>query len=180
MHALSKNVPAREIMAELFGKKTGICRGQGGSMHMFSKEHGLLGGFAFIGEGIPIGLGAAFAIKYRREVLGDETADAVSVNFFGDGTCNVGQFYECLNMASLYKLPCIFVVGGWERREGVERWRRKESYNRPSLLPPLSGREQQVGHRHAARARDGPLCGRRRTRWRRKPWPAPGAAMAPP
>ena len=79
-------------------------------MHMFSKEHGLLGGFAFIGEGIPIGLGAAFQIKYRREVLGDETADGVSVNFFGDGTCNVGQFYECLNMASLYKLPCIFVV----------------------------------------------------------------------
>ena len=79
-------------------------------MHMFSKEHGLLGGFAFIGEGIPIGLGAAFQIKYRREVLGDETADGVSVNFFGDGTCNVGQFYECLNMASLYTLPCIFVV----------------------------------------------------------------------
>jgi len=110
VHALSKNVPAREVMAELFGKKTGICRGQGGSMHMFSKEWGLLGGFAFIGEGIPVGLGAAFQIKYRREVLGDESADQVAINFFGDGTCNVGQFYECLNMASLYKLPCIFVV----------------------------------------------------------------------
>lgn len=110
VHALSKDVPARAIMAELFGKKTGICRGQGGSMHMFSKEFGLLGGFAFIGEGIPIGLGAAFQIKYKREVLGDESADQVAVNFFGDGTCNVGQFYEALNMASLYKLPCIFVV----------------------------------------------------------------------
>ena len=94
VHALSKDVPARAVMAELFGKKTGICRGQGGSMHMFSKEYGLLGGFAFIGEGIPVGLGAAFQIKYRRDVLGDETADQVAVNFFGDGTCNVGQVRE--------------------------------------------------------------------------------------
>ncbi|KAL3134892.1 hypothetical protein ABBQ32_007858 [Trebouxia sp. C0010 RCD-2024] len=110
VHALSKNVPAKNIMAELFGKKTGICRGQGGSMHMFSAEHGLLGGFAFIGEGIPIGLGAAFKIKYKKDALHDEKADQVAVNFFGDGTANNGQFYECLNMASLYKLPCIFVV----------------------------------------------------------------------
>jgi pyruvate dehydrogenase E1 component alpha subunit len=111
VHALSKGVPARGIMAELFGKKTGICRGQGGSMHMFSSEWGLLGGFAFIGEGIPVGLGAAFRSKYLRDALGDtENGDSVSVNFFGDGTANNGQFYECLNMASLFKLPCIFVV----------------------------------------------------------------------
>lgn len=110
VHALSKNVPAKNIMAELFGKKTGICRGQGGSMHMFSAEWGLLGGFAFIGEGIPIGLGAAFRSKYMRDALGDEGHDSVAVNFFGDGTANNGQFYECLNMAALYKLPCIFVV----------------------------------------------------------------------
>jgi pyruvate dehydrogenase E1 component alpha subunit len=55
VHALSKGVPAREVMAELFGKATGCCRGQGGSMHMFSAKHGLLGGYAFIGEGIPVG-----------------------------------------------------------------------------------------------------------------------------
>lgn len=110
VHALSKDVPAREIMAELFGKKTGICRGQGGSMHMFSKEFGLLGGFAFIGEGIPIGLGAAFQVSYRKNALKDDSADQVCCNFFGDGTANNGQFYECLNMAALYKLPCIFVV----------------------------------------------------------------------
>ena len=60
VHALSKGVPPREIMAELFGKKTGCCRGQGGSMHMFSAKHGVLGGYAFIGEGIPVGVGAAF------------------------------------------------------------------------------------------------------------------------
>eukprot|EP00878_Enallax_costatus_P000729 GHUV01000842.1.p1 GENE.GHUV01000842.1~~GHUV01000842.1.p1 ORF type:complete len:411 (+),score=163.62 GHUV01000842.1:199-1431(+) len=110
VHALSKGVPPREIMAELFGKKTGCCRGQGGSMHMFSAKHGLLGGYAFIGEGIPIGVGAAFQSAYKRRVLGDESCDSVTASFFGDGTCNVGQFYESLNMAALYKLPHIFVV----------------------------------------------------------------------
>ncbi|KAK9713639.1 hypothetical protein RND81_06G041500 [Saponaria officinalis] len=109
VHALSKGVPAREVMSELFGKATGCCRGQGGSMHMFSKEHNLLGGFAFIGEGIPVATGAAFTSKYKREALG-ENCDDVTVAFFGDGTCNNGQFYECLNMAALWKLPIIFVV----------------------------------------------------------------------
>ena len=67
VHALSKGVPSRQVMAELFGKSTGCCRGQGGSMHIFSAPHNMLGGFAFIGEGIPIATGAAFQIKYRRE-----------------------------------------------------------------------------------------------------------------
>ncbi|KAG7668632.1 hypothetical protein Ndes2526B_g03743 [Nannochloris sp. 'desiccata'] len=110
VHALSKGVTARKVMAELFGKKTGTCRGQGGSMHMFDSEFGLLGGYAFIGEGIPVGVGAAFQIAYKKRVLNDDSADQVAVNFFGDGTCNVGQFYESLNMAALYKLPVIFVV----------------------------------------------------------------------
>jgi len=110
VHAVSKGVPMGKVMAELFGKKDGICRGQGGSMHMFSAEHNFLGGFAFIGEGIPVGAGAAFQARYRRDVLGDESADQVCASFFGDGTCNNGAFYETLNMASLYKLPCLFVV----------------------------------------------------------------------
>jgi len=110
VHALSKGVSANKVMAELFGKSTGVCRGQGGSMHMFDSEHGVLGGYAFIGEGIPVSLGAAFKVKYMRDVLGDESADQVCISFFGDGTCNIGQFYECLNMASLYKLPIIFFV----------------------------------------------------------------------
>merc|ERR1712174_152969 len=110
VHAVSKGVPMRNVMAELFGKETGICRGQGGSMHMFSAEHNFLGGFAVIGEGIPVGAGAAFQARYKRDVLGDETADQVCASFFGDGTCNNGAFYETLNMASLYKLPCLFVV----------------------------------------------------------------------
>jgi pyruvate dehydrogenase E1 component alpha subunit len=110
VHALSAGVPAKEVMAELFGKATGCSRGRGGSMHLFSAQHRLLGGFAFIGEGIPVALGAAFQSKYRREVLRDGAADQVTACFFGDGTSNNGQFFECLNMAALWKLPILFVV----------------------------------------------------------------------
>jgi len=110
VHALSAGVPAREVMAELFGKATGCSKGRGGSMHMFSKEHGLLGGYAFVAEGIPVAAGAAFQSKYRREVLGDPNADQVTACFFGDGAANNGQFFETLNMAALWKLPIIFVV----------------------------------------------------------------------
>jgi pyruvate dehydrogenase E1 component alpha subunit len=110
VHALSAGVPARNVMAELFGKATGCSKGRGGSMHLFSAEHRLLGGYAFIGEGIPVALGAAFQSKYRRETMGDESADQVTAAFFGDGTTNNGQFFECLNMAALWNLPIIFVV----------------------------------------------------------------------
>ncbi|MEO1621722.1 MAG: pyruvate dehydrogenase (acetyl-transferring) E1 component subunit alpha [Cyanobacteria bacterium J06632_3] len=110
VHALSAGVSAREVMAELFGKETGCSKGRGGSMHMFSKEHNLLGGFAFIGEGIPVALGAAFQTRYRKDAMGDASADQVTAAFFGDGTTNNGQFFECLNMAALWKLPIVFVV----------------------------------------------------------------------
>ncbi|KAM3091677.1 pyruvate dehydrogenase (acetyl-transferring) E1 component subunit alpha [Phormidesmis sp. 146-35] len=110
VHALCAGVPAKEVMAELFGKATGCSKGRGGSMHLFSEKHRLLGGFAFIGEGIPVATGAAFQSKYRREVMGDESADQVTAAFFGDGTTNNGQFFECLNMAALWKLPILFVV----------------------------------------------------------------------
>ena len=110
VHALSAGVPAKEVMAELFGKATGCSKGRGGSMHMFSAEHRLLGGYAFVAEGIPVAAGAAFQSKYRREVMGDKNSDQVSACFFGDGACNNGQFFETLNMAALWKLPIIFVV----------------------------------------------------------------------
>jgi pyruvate dehydrogenase E1 component alpha subunit len=110
VHALSAGVPAKEVMAELFGKATGCSKGRGGSMHLFSSEHNLLGGFAFVAEGIPIATGAAFQSKYRREALGDASADQVTACFFGDGASNNGQFFECLNMAALWKLPILFVV----------------------------------------------------------------------
>jgi len=110
VHALSAGVPAREVMSELFGKETGCSKGRGGSMHLFSKEHHLLGGYAFIGEGIPVALGSAFTSRYKKDALGEKNSNAVTAAFFGDGTCNNGQFFECLNMAQLWKLPIIFVV----------------------------------------------------------------------
>nr|YP_009313722.1 Pyruvate dehydrogenase E1 component, alpha subunit [Helminthocladia australis]SCW21976.1 Pyruvate dehydrogenase E1 component, alpha subunit [Helminthocladia australis] len=110
VHALSKGVPASEVMAELFGKETGCSKGRGGSMHIFSSKHNFLGGFAFIGEGIPVATGAAFQSIYRKQVLKSESKIRVTACFFGDGTSNNGQFFECLNMAVLWKLPIIFVV----------------------------------------------------------------------
>lgn len=110
VHALSCGVPPREVMAELFGKETGCSKGRGGSMHLFSAQHRLLGGFAFVAEGIPVATGAALQTKYRREMMGDTNADQVTACFFGDGAANNGQFFECLNMAALWKLPIIYVV----------------------------------------------------------------------
>lgn len=110
VHALSKGVSARAVMAELFGKETGCSKGRGGSMHIFSAPHNFLGGFAFIGEGIPVAIGASFQSVYSKQVLKRAGLLRVSVCFFGDGTTNNGQFFECLNMAVLWKLPIIFVV----------------------------------------------------------------------
>ncbi len=138
VHALSCGVPPKEVMAELFGKATGCSKGRGGSMHMFSQEHRLLGGFAFVAEGIPVATGAALQSKYRREALGDENADQVTACFFGDGAANNGQFFECLNMAALWKLPILFVVENnkWAIGMAHERatsqpeiYRKAESFN---------------------------------------------------
>ncbi|MBW3624211.1 MAG: pyruvate dehydrogenase (acetyl-transferring) E1 component subunit alpha [Armatimonadetes bacterium] len=101
--ALALGCTAREVMAELYGKRTGMCKGKGGSMHLFSKEHGLLGGSGIVGGSIPIGTGAAFASKYRGD-------GSVNLNFFGDGAMNIGTYHESVNLAALWKLPCIYIV----------------------------------------------------------------------
>jgi pyruvate dehydrogenase E1 component alpha subunit len=130
VHALSAGVPAREVMAELFGKETGCSKGRGGSMHMFSREHQFLGGYAFIAEGIPVATGAAFASKYRREALGDAGSDLVSACFFGDGAANNGQFFECLNMAALWKLPMLYVIEN-------NKWAIGMSHERATSVPEI-------------------------------------------
>jgi pyruvate dehydrogenase E1 component alpha subunit len=79
-------------------------------MHLFSEEHNLLGGFAFIGEGISRGPGSGLPITLSSGGVGRSNADQVTACFFGDGTSNNGQFFECLNMAALWNLPIIFVV----------------------------------------------------------------------
>jgi pyruvate dehydrogenase E1 component alpha subunit len=100
--ALAKGMSARSIMAELFGKATGCSKGKGGSMHMFDKSLGFLGGHGIVGGQIPLGTGTAFATKYQG-------TDQVTLCFFGEAAVNQGAFHESLNMAQLWKLPCIYI-----------------------------------------------------------------------
>ena len=100
--ALAKGMSARSIMAELFGKATGCSKGKGGSMHMFDKNLRFLGGHAIVGGQIPLATGIAFATKYQD-------TDKVTLCFFGEAAVNQGAFHESLNMAQLWKLPCIYI-----------------------------------------------------------------------
>ena len=100
--ALAKGMSARGIMAELYGKVTGCSKGKGGSMHMFDKELNFLGGHAIVGGQIPLATGLAFASKYQGK-------DQVTLCFFGEAAMNQGAFHESLNMAQLWKLPCIYI-----------------------------------------------------------------------
>ncbi len=100
--ALAKGMSARAIMAELFGKATGCSKGKGGSMHMFDKSLGFFGGHAIVGGQIPLATGTAFATKYQG-------TDQVTLCFFGEAAVNQGAFHESLNMAQLWKLPCIYI-----------------------------------------------------------------------
>jgi pyruvate dehydrogenase E1 component alpha subunit len=138
VHALSKGVPAKYIMAELFGKETGCSKGRGGSMHIFSSSHNFLGGFAFIAEGIPVALGAAFQSIYRKQVLDSKDCLRVTAVFFGDGTTNNGQFFECLNMSSLWKLPVIFVVEN-------NQWAIGMAHHRSTSTPEIYKKAEAFG-----------------------------------
>ena len=102
-HALARGIAARAVMAELYGKSTGCSGGKGGSMHLFDASLGFLGGHAIVGGHIPLAAGMAFAAKYRG-------TDQVAVCYFGEAAVNIGSFHETLNMASLWKLPAIFIV----------------------------------------------------------------------
>ena len=101
-HALVRGMSSRVVMAELFGKATGCSKGKGGSMHLFDASLGFLGGHGIVGGHIPLTTGMGFAIKYRQ-------TDQVAVCFFGEAAVNNGAFHEALNMAGLWKLPCIFI-----------------------------------------------------------------------
>jgi len=101
-HCIAKGGDVRYMLAEIMGKETGYCRGRGGSMHMGSVEIGMLGGNGIVGAGIPIAVGAAFSADYKG-------SGQVTVCFFGDGAAGQGTFHESLNIASLWKLPVIFV-----------------------------------------------------------------------
>ena len=101
-HALARGISARTVMAELFGKAAGCSKGKGGSMHLFDASLGFLGGHGIVGGHIPLATGMAFAAKYRN-------TEQVAVCYFGEAAVNNGAFHEALNMAALWKLPCIYI-----------------------------------------------------------------------
>lgn len=101
-HTLARGTPMTGVMAELLGRANGLMAGKGGSMHLASVEHGVMGSYAIIGAHLPIAAGAAWSAQHRG-------TDQVAVCFFGDGTTNIGAFHEALNMAAVWKLPVVFV-----------------------------------------------------------------------
>ncbi|MFN0090949.1 MAG: pyruvate dehydrogenase (acetyl-transferring) E1 component subunit alpha [Acidimicrobiales bacterium] len=108
-HALARGVPARAIMAEMFGRQEGVCRGRGGSMHLFDAAAGFYGGNAIVAGGLPLAVGLALAAKLRPPgATGGIASDAVAVCFFGEGAMAEGEFHESLNLAALWRLPVLF------------------------------------------------------------------------
>jgi pyruvate dehydrogenase E1 component alpha subunit len=115
-HAYAKGVAARPILAELYGKKTGLVKGLGGSMHLFDKKTNFLGGYGIVGGHVPIGAGAAFASKYRGD-------GAVTLCFFGEGASTIGGFAEGLALAGLWKLPIVFICENNQYSMGTPLYR---------------------------------------------------------
>ena len=155
--ALARGMTPRTVMAELFGRIDGCVRGKGGSMHLFDKSLGFLGGHGIVGGHIPIAAGVGFAIKYRG-------GDQVIVCFMGEAAVNNGAFHEALNMAGLWKLPCLFVIENNRYGMGtaVERasaindiYKRGASYDMPREM--VDGQDvfavREAAERAIARAR---------------------------
>jgi pyruvate dehydrogenase E1 component alpha subunit len=101
-HTLARGVPMAPVFAELFGRAGGLLGAKGGSMHLTSVEHGVMGSYAIVGAHLPIAAGAAWSAQYRK-------SGQVAVCFFGDGATNIGAFHEALNLAAVWKLPVVFV-----------------------------------------------------------------------
>ncbi len=101
-HTLARGVPMTPVMGELMGRACGLMAGKGGSMHLTSVEHGMMGSYAIVGAHLPIAVGAALSAQYRQ-------SGQVAVCFFGDGATNIGAFHEALNLAVVWRLPVVFV-----------------------------------------------------------------------
>ncbi len=158
-HPLGLGTDPSAIMAELYGKETGVSKGKGGSMHLFDKEHNFFGGHGIVGGQIPLGAGIAFAEKYNG-------TKNLCMCYMGDGAVRQGAFHETLNYAMLWKLPVIFVIenNGYAMGTSVERtsnvtelYRLGEAFDMPS--EPVDGMDVEAVHvsvaRAAERARNG-------------------------
>jgi pyruvate dehydrogenase E1 component alpha subunit len=151
-HPIALGTPPQYIMAELFAKVTGTSKGKGGSMHMFDKERHLFGGHGIVGGQIPLGVGIAFAEKYKKTTN-------LCITFMGDGAVRQGAFHEALNLAMLYQLPVIFVIenNGYAMGTSVNRssnvtelYKLGAAYDMPS--ESVDGMDVTAVHRAVAKA----------------------------
>lgn len=158
-HPLALGTSPNAIMAELYGKETGVSKGKGGSMHIFDKEHNFLGGHGIVGAQVPLGAGIGFAEKYNK-------TGNLCICYMGDGAVRQGAFHEALNQAMLWKIPVIFVIenNGYAMGTSVKRtsnvhelYTLGEAYDMPS--EPVDGMNVEAVHdaveRAAERARAG-------------------------
>ncbi|HWO94529.1 MAG TPA: thiamine pyrophosphate-dependent enzyme, partial [Dehalococcoidia bacterium] len=132
--ALARGIEPGRVMAELFGKETGVSRGKGGSMHLFDASRHFMGGYAIVGGHLPLACGLALAAQYRGE-------DTAVLCFFGDGAVNEGEWHESLNLAAVWNLPVVFFCENNEYAMGtaisrasavIEVWKRTCAYDIPS------------------------------------------------
>lgn len=130
-HAIAKGHDTRLVMAELFGKATGYCKGRGGSMHVSNLGQFNLGANGIVGGGIPLATGAAMAMKQKG-------SPQVVVSFFSDGACNNGVFHECLNMAAIFRLPILYVIEN-------NQYAVSTPIEQSALVPDLAKRSESYG-----------------------------------
>lgn len=153
-HPLALGTDPKAIMAEMYGKATGTSKGKGGSMHIFDKEVGFIGGHGIVGGQVPLGAGIAFAEKYRG-------TDNLCICYMGDGAVRQGAFHEALNMAMNWKVPCIFVIenNGYAMGTAVNRssnveelYKLGSAYDMPSF--PVDGMDVEAVHHAVSEAAD--------------------------
>jgi len=138
-HCLILGSDPGRVMAEIYGKSTGVSRGKGGSMHLFDKEHGFAGGYGIVGGNVPIAVGIGWAFKHSPDFKGRGN---ICVCFLGDGSMNAGGFHEALNMAQLYELPILFVLENNKYAMGT-------SVERSSANTDLASRVDSYGMAHS-------------------------------